>query len=142
MGGAQRGHHGLRVRAAPSKIKRHVHTSALYRANKKLFFFFLLHFGKAKFDDDLKMREREKKGVRKRDGKSGPLESTFLGEQIQVQVLQAASSWQHNDKNNQIIANKKSSGGHTRSATFVTLFVRGNGKQSLLATCFHCCVFL
>lgn len=111
----------------------------------KSFFFFLLHFGKAKFDDDLKMREREKKkGVRKRDGKSGPLESTFLGEQIQVQVLQAASSSQHNDKNNQIIANKKSSGGHThtRSATFVTLFVRGNGKQPLLAMCFHCCVFL
>lgn len=66
VGGAKRGRHGLRVRATPSKVKRHVHTSALYRANKKLFFFSpLLHFGKAKFDDDLKMREREKKRHKK-----------------------------------------------------------------------------
>lgn len=46
----------------------------------------------------MKKKNNKKHCVKKRDGKSSPLQSTFLGKQIQVQVLQAASSLRNNDK--------------------------------------------
>lgn len=52
-----------------------------------------------------------------------------------MQVLQAASSSQHNDKNNQIIANKKSSGGHTHAVLRSSLCSSGETVNSHSSPC-------
>lgn len=85
--------------------------------------------------------KKEKKSVKKRDGKSARLQSTFLGKQIQARVLQAASSEQSNDSKKTESRLKEQGDTHTPTHTRAVLRLSLEGKLPRLAMCFHCCVF-